>query len=112
MTDDVRIAPQDGAWQPASHEVPSSSGQPAAAFPQPTASAAMPRRRYGNGKRVAYGVLWAGWTLLLLIAGFGLMFSGQVLPGLISLVLAGFAGRYDYRIWTWQARRLLFLIIF
>jgi hypothetical protein len=29
-----------------------------------------------------------------------------------ALVLGGLAGRYDYRIWTWRARRLLFFIIF
>jgi hypothetical protein len=26
-------------------------------------------------------------------------------------VLAALAGRYDYRIWTWRARRLLFFLI-
>jgi hypothetical protein len=70
------------------------------------------RAGYGNGKRVAYGLLWAGWTLVLLIGGLAALFGGQVLAGLIGLVLAVLAGRYDYRIWTWQARRLLFLIIF
>lgn len=70
------------------------------------------RAGYSNGKRVGYGLLWAGWTLVLLIGGLTALFGGQVLPGLIGLVLAVLAGRYDYRIWTWQARRLLFLIIF
>lgn len=36
------------------------------------------RARYSDAKRTTYGLLWAGWTAL--------------------------AGRYDYRIWTWQAR--------
>jgi hypothetical protein len=70
------------------------------------------RAGYGNGTRVGYGLLWAGWTLVLLIGGLAALFGGQVLAGLIGLVLAALAGRYDYRIWTWQARRLLFLIVF
>ncbi len=71
-----------------------------------------PRRPYSEAKRVGYGLLWAGWTAVLLIAGFAGLFSGQVFAGLMGFALAALAGRYDYRIWTWQARRLLFLIIF
>lgn len=88
--------------------------------PQPDAGpgiapweAPRPRSRpYGAGRRLIYGLLWACWTLLLLAAGFGTLFNGQIAPGLLGLVLATLAGRYDYRIWTWQARHLWFLIIF
>jgi len=66
---------------------------------------------YSDSKRIGYGLLWAAWTVALAIAGFGLLFGGSVFSGLLSLVLAIFAGRYDYRIWSWQAKRLLFLII-
>lgn len=66
---------------------------------------------YSNGKRVGYGLLWAGWTLLLTIAGFAGLFGGHIPSGLFALVLAALAGRYDYRIWTWRARRLLFFLI-
>ncbi len=66
---------------------------------------------YSDSKRISYGLLWAAWTVLLTIAGFGLLFGGSVLSGLFSLVLAFFAGRYDYRIWSWQAKRLLFFIV-
>jgi len=69
------------------------------------------RLPYSDGKRIGYGLLWAGWTLLLTIAGFAGLFGGHLLSGLFALVLAALAGRYDYRIWTWQARRLLFFII-
>lgn len=44
---------------------------------------------------------------MLLIGGLAAPVGGQVLAGLIGLVLAVLAGRYEYRIWTWQARRLL-----
>jgi hypothetical protein len=69
------------------------------------------RLPYSHGKRVRYGVLWAAWTAVLMIGGFAALFGGQVLVGLLGLILAGLAGRYDYRIWTWRARRLLFLLI-
>src|SRR5262245_13404299 len=78
--------------------------------PQPIPDAAS-RLPYTYGKRAGYGLLWAAWTAVLTIAGFTALFGGQVLGGLFVLVLAALAARYDYRIWTWRARRLLFLII-
>lgn len=89
--------------------------QPRPAGTQAAAAAAQARpvaARYGASRRAAYGILWAGWTLILGIGSIAALASGQVLAGLVGLVLAGLAGRYDYRIWTWQAKRLLFLIIF
>lgn len=94
MTYETEPVPQS-AVAPVQAQVPS----PAARLP------------YSHGKRVGYGVLWAAWTTVLTIGGFAALFSGQVLAGLIGLVLAALAGRYDYRIWTWRARRLLFLLI-
>lgn len=66
---------------------------------------------YTPTKRATYGVLWAFWTVVLVMAGFNSILH-NFLSGLVLLVLAAFAGRYDYRIWTYQARRLLFFIIF
>ena len=48
---------------------------------------------------------------MLTIAGFTGLFGGQILSGLFAFMLAALTGRYDYRIWTWRARRLLFFII-
>jgi hypothetical protein len=84
--------------------------QPAGARQAPGPVAA--RLPYSNNRRVGYGLLWAGWTAVLVIAGFTGLFGGQILGGLVALALGALAGRYDYRIWTWQARRLLFFIIF
>jgi len=69
------------------------------------------RLPYSYGKRAGYGLLWAAWTSVLTIAGFAGLFGGQVLGGFFTLALAALAGRYDYRIWTWRARRLLLLLI-
>jgi hypothetical protein len=67
---------------------------------------------YSEGKRFVYGLLWTGWTLLLAIAGFSLLPHGStVFSGLIAFALVIITGRYAYRIWTWQAKRLIFFII-
>jgi hypothetical protein len=71
----------------------------------------VPRLPYSHGKRAGYGLLWAAWTAVLTIGGFAELFGGQILGGLFAVALAALAGRYDYRIWTWRARRLLFLIV-
>jgi len=85
--------------------------QPAPPPGQQNLFGAAPSLPYSHGKRTVYGLLWAAWTAVLTIAGFAGLFGGQVVGGLFALVLAALAGRYDYRIWTWRARRLLFLII-
>lgn len=82
-----------------------SMGQP---NPQPTQALARP---YGAGKRAFYGLMWVIWTLVLTVAGFSLMGSGSAGTGLIALVLAVLAGWYDYKIWTYRAKWLMFLII-
>lgn len=89
---------------------PENGIRPAGVHPGPGPIAA--RLPYSNNKRVGYGLLWAGWTTVLVIAGFSGLFGGQILGGLLALALGVLAGRYDYRIWTWRARRLLFFIIF
>ncbi len=100
MLDDAHAMRRDEAARPTATPL-----SPAA--PGPTAV----RLPYSHTRRVGYGLLWAAWTLALTIAGFAGLFGGHILSGLFALVLAVIAGRYDYRIWTWRARRLLFLII-
>lgn len=78
---------------------------------QQAPGAAGRRTPYSPAKRACYGLLWAAWTAVLVIGGFTALFSGQILAGLLGIALGLLAGRYDYRIWTYQARRLLFLII-
>ncbi len=69
-------------------------------------------RPYSEGKRLFYGLLWSGWTLLLAIAGFSLLPHGStIFSGLLAFALAIITGRYAYRIWTWRAKRLIFFII-
>jgi hypothetical protein len=81
------------------------------AQPQPVTGSAEVRP-YSQGRRAGYGLLWTAWTVLLTIGGFVQLAHSSVLAGLISLVLAALALRYAWRIWTWQARRLIFFIVF
>ncbi|MEV6647207.1 hypothetical protein [Amycolatopsis sp. NPDC051371] len=69
-------------------------------------------RPYSEGRRVGYGLLWTAWTVVLMIAGFTMMGQSTVFGGLLALALSALAGRYAWRIWTWQAKRLIFFIVF
>jgi hypothetical protein len=66
---------------------------------------------YSEGKRAFYGITWAFWTVVLFIGAFSAMAAGSVGTGLLILLLGCLAGTYDWRIWTWQARHLWFLLI-
>lgn len=66
-------------------------------------------RPYSETKRVLYGGYWGFVTLILVSVLFKPPSVGAVI---VDLILAGLSGRYTYRIWNWQARRLVFFIIF
>jgi hypothetical protein len=71
-----------------------------------------PVHPYSNGKRAFYGLTWTFWTILLIIGGFALLTQSMVGQGLLGWGLAVITMRYAFRIWTWQARHLVFFIIF
>ena len=81
-----------------------------AAAPQRGTGPAVTRKR--SGRRTACGVIWAFYTVVLVIAGFALLGSGSIGSGFIALALAALAGWYDYRVWTFKTKWLNFLIIF
>ena len=66
-------------------------------------------RPYSQTKRMLYGGYWGLVTLILAITLFNVP---NVRSVIVALILAGLSGRYTYRIWSWQARRLVFFIIF
>lgn len=78
--------------------------------PQPTANTS--RTPYSQGKRAFYGLTWTFWTVALIIGAFTMFKTDMVGQGLLALALSGATGYYAYRIWTWQARRLVFFIVF
>jgi len=65
-----------------------------------------------TGYRIACGIVWAFWTVALLVGAISAFASGSVGTGLLCLVLSGLAAWYDIRIWTLKARRLTFFIVF
>jgi len=67
-----------------------------------------PERPYGQVRRGLYGSWWTFVAVLLVLGGF----ASSIGTGLVGLVLGALAGRYAYRIWTWQARSLWFAIFF
>ena len=85
-----------GAGEPAGASVP---GKPAV-------------RPHYSVRRVACGAWWALGTLLLAIATIANLASGSFLQALVALALTGLVGWYDYRVWTFKAKWLMFLIIF
>jgi hypothetical protein len=80
--------------------------------PAPTARQPRRGRGYGRFSRAIYGTVWATYTALFTIGAFAALFTGAVLAGLLGLLVAALAGRYAYRIWTWRARVLWFVIFF
>jgi hypothetical protein len=85
-------------------KLPNLLGRPSAS-PHASAIALAAIRPYSEGRRFFYGLLWSGWTLLLAIAGFGLLPHGSTFfSGLLAFALAIITGQYAYRIWTWQAK--------
>jgi hypothetical protein len=71
-----------------------------------------PATPYSQGKRAFYGLTWTFWTIVLIVAAFTMFNTDMVGQGLLALALSGATGYYAYRIWTWQARRLVFFIFF
>lgn len=96
-------SPHYGAGPQAGSHAPGPAGMPGIAR---TAGA----RPYGNVRRTGYGLLWAFYTTALVIGGFATLFGGDAV-GLLAVALGLICGYYDWKIWTFRARRLLFLII-
>jgi hypothetical protein len=70
------------------------------------------RRWYSDNRRVAYGLLWSFYSVVLVVAFFQQMAMDQVGTAIIALAVGVLTVTYAYRIWTWRARRLWLLVIF
>lgn len=67
--------------------------------------------RYST-RRVLCGIWWALGTAICAISALISLFGGHFLQFLGAGAIAGLIGWYDYRIWTFKAKWLMFLIIF
>lgn len=69
------------------------------------------RPRYST-RRILCGIWWALGTAICGISALISLFGGHFLQFLGAGAIAGLIGWYDYRIWTFKAKWLMFLIIF
>lgn len=69
------------------------------------------RPRY-SARRLLCGIWWALGTAICAISAVISLFGGHFLQFLGAGAIAGLIGWYDYRIWTFKAKWLMFLIIF
>lgn len=82
------------------------------AFIDPATGTLHVRPRYSNGRRIGYTVLWSFYAFILAIGALTSLANDQILPGLVTAVLAVLAGRYAMRIWAYRARTLWLLLFF
>ena len=67
------------------------------------------RRRAFSVVRIACGALWAAFTIILAAGTVMEWLTGLHAASIMCFVFAVGCGWYDYRIWTFKARRLWFL---
>jgi len=67
------------------------------------------RRRAFSIVRIACGALWAAFTIILAAGTVMEWLTGLHAASIMCFVFAVGCGWYDYRIWTFKARRLWFL---
>ena len=77
----------------------------------PVAGGSISRPRYTT-RRLLCGIWWALGTALCGISALISLFGGHFLQFLGAAAITALIGWYDYRIWTFRAKWLMFLIIF
>jgi hypothetical protein len=75
------------------------------------ASGSLNRPRYTT-RRLLCGIWWALGTAICGISALISLFGGHFLQFLGAAAITALIGWYDYRIWTFKAKWLTFLIIF
>jgi|GEM_PF-4958854 len=73
-----------------------------------TTATALP---YSYGKRFFYGSWWSLVATLFAISAFISMVHLAIVAAIVAVAGAWFLGNYAIRIWTWQAKHLVFLFI-
>lgn len=69
-------------------------------------------RPHYSTRRILCGIWWALGTAICTISALISLFGGHFLQFLGAGAIAGLIGWYDYRIWTFKAKWLMFLIVF
>jgi hypothetical protein len=94
VQEDKAPAPEQLTWQPGQQDMPS---RPA------------PRRL--SLARVVCGVVWGVIAAITAVGGGAELAIGNVGGAVVCFVIAAGSGWYDYRVWTFKARRLLLFIM-
>lgn len=81
---------------------------PPPVYPPPDQYASRRRPRAYSVVRIACGALWAAFTIILAVGAVLELLTGLPAASVMCLVFAVGCGWYDYRIWTFKARRLWF----
>jgi hypothetical protein len=81
---------------------------PPPVYPPPDQYASRRRPRTYSVVRIACGALWAAFTIILAVGAVLELLTGLPAASVMCLVFAVGCGWYDYRIWTFKARRLWF----
>jgi hypothetical protein len=69
-----------------------------------------PAARRMSTRRIIVGITWAVIALILGAGGFAELSAGITGGAILCFVLAAGTGWYDYRVWTFKARRLWFIV--
>jgi hypothetical protein len=95
--------------EPDFRNLPPPPAYPPPVYPPPDQYAPRRRPRAFSVVRIACGVLWAAFTVILAAGTVMEWLTGLHAASIMCLVFAVGCGWYDYRIWTFKARRLWFL---
>jgi hypothetical protein len=87
--------------------VPPPSAFPPPPDPSPQDLAGPPRPRRMGPLRIITGVMWAVIAVLCAAGAVGEWLIGLHAAAVLCLVIAVGSGWYDYRVWTFRARRFL-----
>jgi len=74
-----------------------------------TTTTALP---YSYASRFWYGIWWSFVAIVCALSAFISMVHLAVVAAIVAVAGAWFLGNYAIRIWTWQAKHLVFFFIF
>jgi hypothetical protein len=79
--------------------------------PQPMGMAAGPLTgRRMTVSRIVCGIIWGAVAVITAVGGVAELTVGIVGGAVLCFVIAVLAGWYDYRVWTFRARRLWIIL--
>jgi hypothetical protein len=109
MPPEPDFSPQGGQAMPTQPLAFPPSAYPPPPDPSPQDLAGPPRPRKMGPLRIITGVMWAVIAVICAAGAVGEWLIGLHAAAVLCLVIAVGSGWYDYRVWTFRARRFLLL---